>query len=163
MYVINVNEATIIPSLVDAYKSNEDIREAVEYYMGTIDWDLNDGGGSKLVPTYYGGRTHASPRHIKGNKEETKDILVAITKYAKNNDVTLNEAFHILDGKKFLGVDNYKFNIIDDDGVLTLQVWNKTGKRPKTIEIDTNTYQRIGNATFTWQESTKNRRHRSRY
>lgn len=156
--------ATVIPTMVDAYKSNEDIREAVEYYMGTIDWDLNDGGGYKIGVTYYGGRTRATHKHVKGNKEETKDILVAVTKYAKNNDVTLNEAFHILDGKKFLGVDNYKFNILEDnDGILTLQVWSKTGKSPKTIEIDTNTYQRIGNATFTWQESIKNRRHRSRY
>lgn len=156
--------ATVIPTIVNNYKSNEDIREAVEYYMGTIDWDANDDGRTRLVPRYYGGKTHAAARHVKGNREETKDILVAVTKYAKNNGVTLNEAFHILDGKKLFGVDSYKFNILEDnDGVLTLQVWNETGKKPKTIEIDTNTYQRIGNATFTWQESIKNKRRSNSY
>lgn len=160
--------AGIIPAIVKKYKSEADIREAVSYFMDSVEWDEND--RNKTIHTTYTsvdskGVAHTNTRTITryGNKSTSKDIFTAVAKYAKKNGITVRDAFHELDGKKSKTLfgketneDFYRFDILkDNDGVLTINVWNNAGRKPKTFEIDTNTYQRIGDVQYSWNESRK--------
>ena len=157
--------AGIIPAVANKYKSEADIREAVSYFMNSVDWDEND--RDKTITTvhtsYSDGKMHTTTRTrtLRGNKNTSKAIFTAVAKYAKKNGITVRDAFHELDGKKVKGLfgkdtdeDAFRFNILNDkNGVLTIEVWNEAGKKPKTFEIDTNTYQRIGDVQYSWNES----------
>lgn len=157
----------VIPAIVNKYKSEADIREAVEYFMNSVDWDEND--RDKTIATTHTsfdseGKVHTTTRArtLRGNKNTSKSIFTAVAKYAKKNGITVRDAFHKLDGQKAKGLfgetgeDFYSFDIVkDNNGVLTINVWNAAGRKPKTFEIDTNTYQRIGDATFVYNESKK--------
>ena len=159
--------AGIIPAIVNKYKSEADIREAVNYFMNSVDWDEND--RDKTIVT-----THTSfdsdgnvkmtsrPRTLSGNRNTSKAIFTAVARYAKKNGITVRDAFHKLDGQKAKGLfgetgeDFYSFDIVkDNNGVLTINVWNDAGRKPKTFEIDTNSYQRIGDVQYSWNESKK--------
>lgn len=160
--------AGVIPAIVNKYKSEADIREAVSYFMDSVEGDEND--RNKTIHTTYTsvdskGVAHTNTRTIirYGNKSTSKDIFTAVAKYAKKNGITVRDAFHELDGKKSKTLfgketneDFYRFDILEDnDGVLTINVWNNAGRKPKTFEIDTNTYQKIGDVQYSWNESRK--------
>ena len=160
--------AGVIPAIVNKYKSEADIRDAVSYFMNSVDWDEND-RNKTTVTTYTSfdskGNAHTNTRTITryGNKSTSESIFRAVAKYAKKNGITVRDAFHKLDGVKSKTLfgketdeDFYRFDILkDNDGVLTLNVWNNAGRKPKTFEIDTNSYQRIGDVQFSWNESRK--------
>ena len=160
--------AGVIPAIVNKYKSEADIREAVSYFMNSVDWDEND--RDKTIATTHTsvdskGNLHTTTRArtLSGNKNTSKAIFTAVAKYAKKNGITVRDAFHELDGAKtrtlfgnITDEDFYKFDIIkDNNGVLTINVWNNAGRKPKTFEIDTNSYQRIGDVQYSWNESRK--------
>lgn len=160
--------AGVIPAIVNKYKSEADIREAVSYFMNSVDWDEND--RDKTIATTHTsfdseGHMHTTTRArtLSGNRSTSKAIFTAVAKYAKKNGITVRDAFYELDGAKtktlfgkITDEDFYKFDIIDDNnGVLTINVWNDAGRKPKTFEIDTNTYQRIGDVQYSWNESRK--------
>lgn len=161
--------AGIIPAIAKKYKSEADIRDAVNYYMGSVDWDSND--ESKSVPrSFVAWDAKGNPTvrvyysTLEGNKDTAEEIFKAVAKAAKKNGTTVRQEFHNLDGKKVKGLggketdeDAFRFDILEDkDGVLTIKVWGQVGrKEPKTFEIDTNTYQRIGDVQYSWNESRK--------
>lgn len=156
----------IIPAIAKKYKNNQDIRDAVNYYMSSVDWDKND--ESKSVPrsfTVWDAKGNPTVRvyhsTLEGNKDTAEGIFKAVAKAAKKNGTTVRQEFHNLDGKKVKGLggketdeDAFRFDILKDkDGVLTIEVWGQAGKKPKTFTIDTNSYQRIGDVQYSWNES----------
>jgi hypothetical protein len=160
--------AGVIPAIVNKYKSEADIREAVSYFMNSVDWDEND--RDKTIATTHtsfdsDGKMHTTTRArtLSGNKNTSKAIFTAVARYAKKNGITVRDAFHKLDGQKtktlfgnITDEDFYKFDIVkDNNGILTINVWNDAGRKPKTFEIDTNSYQRIGDVQYSWNESKK--------
>ena len=167
--------AGIIPAICNTYKNGKDIREAVEYYMGQVEWDKNDESKSihrsiysidaKGNPT-----THVHHSILAGNKATAKEIFNVVAKAAKKNGTTVRQEFHNLDGKKVKGLggkdtdeDAFRFNILKDkNGVLTIEVWNQAGRKPKTFEIDTNSYQKIGNVQYSWNESKEQKINKSK-
>lgn len=158
--------AGVIPAIAQRYKNNQDIRDAVEYYMSQVEWDSNDKDNIELKSrTTFDAKGNPQysvyPVTYYGNKSTTENILEKVAKFAKKNGITVRDAFHELDGKKVKGFggketdeDAFRFDILkDNNGVLTINVWNEAGKKPKTFEIDTNSYQRIGNVQYSWNES----------